>query len=243
VPDYLDGLADELSGLFTTYRYTQRGTPPSEGGPPFTIERHMEDALSVLDVFGVERAWAVGHSWGGHLALHLLVAHPDRLLGVVPVDTLGAFPDVFAEIDEGRNRRLSVDEVAELDGIEHRRRAGTVTEAELVRRFDLVWPAYFADPSHALPAPIRVGVQASIGTNRSLAEHYERGTLREGLPRTKLPVCFVHGELSVLPVSSTLRTADLVPDSNVVVVPGVGHFPWLERPGSVRDAVQGFLEQ
>jgi pimeloyl-ACP methyl ester carboxylesterase len=51
VPDYLDGLADELGGLFTTYRYTQRGTPPSEGGPPFTVEQHMADALSVLDAF------------------------------------------------------------------------------------------------------------------------------------------------------------------------------------------------
>ncbi|HWQ00891.1 MAG TPA: alpha/beta hydrolase [Gaiellaceae bacterium] len=243
VPDYLDGLANELGGRFTTYRYTQRGTPPSEGGPPFTVEQHMADALSVLDAFDIDRAWSVGHSWGGHLALHLLVAHPDRLLGAVPVDTLGAFSDVFAEIDEERNRRLSADEVAELDEIEDRRRAGTVTEAELVRRFELIWPAYFHDPSLALPAPATVGAEASIGTNRSLADHFERGTLREGLPRTMLPVCFVHGELSVLPLSSTERTAELVQGSKVVVVPGVGHFPWVERPGSVRDAVQGFLEQ
>jgi pimeloyl-ACP methyl ester carboxylesterase len=243
VPDYLDGLANELGGRFTTYRYTQRGTPPSEGGPPFTVEQHMADALSVLDAFDIDRAWSVGHSWGGHLALHLLVAHPDRLLGAVPVDTLGAFSDVFAEIDEERNRRLSADEVAELDEIEDRRRAGTVTEAELVRRFELVWPTYFTDPSRALPAPTRVGVEASIGTNRSLAEHFERGTLREGLLLTTLPVCFVHGELSVLPVSSSERTAELVPGSTVVVVPEVGHFPWVEQPRSVRGAVEQFLER
>ena len=202
----------------------------------------MADALSVLDAFGIDRAWTVGHSWGGHLALHLLVARPDRLLGVVPVDTLGAFPDVFAEIDEGRNRRLSTDEVAEVAEIEGRRRAGAVTEAELVRRFELVWPAYFHDQSLALPPPARVGAEASVGTNRSLADHFERGTLREGLLPTTQPVCFVHGELSVLPVSSTERTAELVQGSRVVVVPGVGHFPWVEHPGSVRDAVQGFME-
>jgi len=229
-----------MGGSFTTYRYTQRGTPPSEGGPPFTVEQHMADALSVLDAFGIERAWAVGHSWGGHLALHLLVAHPDRLLGAVPIDTLGAFPDVFAEIDEARNRRLSEDEVAELDGIEARRRAGTVTEAELVRRFELVWPSYFHEQSLALPSPTRVGAEASVGTNRSLAEHFEHGKLREGLPQSTLPVLFVHGELSVLPLSSTERTAELVPGSEVVIVPGVGHFPWIEAPGSVRDAVQTF---
>ena len=36
VEDYLGELAAELEGLFSTFRYTQRGTPPSTGGPPFT---------------------------------------------------------------------------------------------------------------------------------------------------------------------------------------------------------------
>jgi proline iminopeptidase len=149
IPDYLGTLAHELGGAVGTYRYTQRGTPPSGGGPPFTIEQHMDDALSVLDAFGIQRAWAVGHSWGGHLALHLLVAHPERLVGIVAVDPLGAFPDVFAVVDDALRRRLSDDEIAELDAIEARRREGVVTEAELVRRFRMVWPSYFVDPGAA----------------------------------------------------------------------------------------------
>ena len=83
IPDYLGPCALELEGLFATMRYTQRGVPPSTVGGPYSIESHMDDALAVLDAREVERAWAIGHSWGGHLALHLLVAHPERLLGVV----------------------------------------------------------------------------------------------------------------------------------------------------------------
>ena len=83
VPDYMEGCAAELAGLFSTMRYTQRGTPPSGGRPPYTIETHLADALAVLDSLGVEQAWALGHSWGGHLALHLLVAHPGRLRSIV----------------------------------------------------------------------------------------------------------------------------------------------------------------
>jgi pimeloyl-ACP methyl ester carboxylesterase len=243
VPDYLDGLADELGGLFTTYRYTQRGTPPSEGGPPFTVEQHMADALSVLDAFGIERAWAVGHSWGGHLSMHLLVAHPERLLGIVAVDSLGAFPDVFAVVDATLRARLGEDEVATLDAIEARRRAGVVGEAELVERFRLVWPSYFVDPGVTLPPPARIGVDASIGTNRSITEHFERGTLRTGLPSATLPALFVHGELSVNPLQATEQTAALIPGAEVAVAPGGGHFPWIESPGSVRDAVERFLDR
>ncbi len=107
VPDYLDGLAAELAPFLTTYRYTQRGTPPSTGGPPYTIEAHMADALAMLDAFEIPRAWFVGHSWGGHLALHLSIANPERLLGVVCIDPLGSFANVFDELDAALRRELS----------------------------------------------------------------------------------------------------------------------------------------
>jgi hypothetical protein len=49
VPDYLGPCAAELSDLFTALRYTQRGTPPSIAGPPYSIETHTAEAVTVLD--------------------------------------------------------------------------------------------------------------------------------------------------------------------------------------------------
>jgi pimeloyl-ACP methyl ester carboxylesterase len=243
VDDYLEPLAAELAPLLMTYRYTQRGTPPSTGEPPYTVEAHMADALAVLDAFEIPQAWAVGHSWGGHLALHLAVARPERLLGVIAVDPLGAFGDVFAEQDANLRRRLTAEAVARLDGIEARRRAGEVTEAELVERFALVWPQYFADDRHPLSAsPVtHVGVEASIGVNCSLAAHFERQTLAHGLPNVRLPVLFVHGELDAAPPRASAETAALVPGARVELIPDCGHFPWLEAPGEVARHVEAFL--
>ena len=39
----------------------------------------MEDVVAVLDALEIGRALVVGHSWGGHLAMHLAVAFPERL--------------------------------------------------------------------------------------------------------------------------------------------------------------------
>jgi pimeloyl-ACP methyl ester carboxylesterase len=243
VDDYLEPLAAELAPLLTTYRYTQRGTPPSTGGSPYTVEAHMADALAVLDAFEIPRAWAVGHSWGGHLALHLAVAHPERLLGVIAVDPLGAHADVFAEQDANLRRRLAPEAVARLDGIEARRRAGDVTEAELVERFAIVWPQYFADDDHPASAcPVtHVGVEASIGVNRSLAGHFERQTLVKGLPKVRLPTLFVHGELDPDPPRASAETAALIPGARVELLPECGHFPWLEAPGEVARHVARYL--
>jgi pimeloyl-ACP methyl ester carboxylesterase len=241
IPDYTGDCAAALDGLFATIRYTQRGTPPSEAGPPYSVESHMADALAVLDAFGLERAWAVGHSWGGQLALHLLVAHPDRLLGVLCIDPLGADPSVFEDFGAAIAPKMTDEQIARNAEIEERRRRGEVTEADLIARFAAVWPHYFADGQALLPVPEHVGVQSSIGTNRSLSEHFEQRTLADGLPGARLPALFVHGEADPMPVRSSTETAALIPDARVETIPGCGHFPWLERPQAFRAAVKRLL--
>ena len=241
VPDYMGECAAALDGLFATIRYTQRGTPPSEAGPPYTIASHAADALAVLDALGIDRAWAIGHSWGGHLALHLAHLHEDRLLGLLLIDPLGADPTVFVELDANLRRGMTGDERARVDEIEERRRGGAVVEADLLERFRLVWPHYFAQRERAIPPPIHVGVQSSIETNRSIAAHFEAETLVFGLPGVALPARFVHGADDPMPVVSTERTAALLEDARVETIPHAGHFPWLEQPEGFRAAVERVL--
>jgi proline iminopeptidase len=242
VPDYMGECADSLDGLFAAIRYTQRGTPPSEAAGPYTVEAHMDDALAVLDHFGIERAWAIGHSWGGHLALHLLVAHPERLLGVLCIDPLGADGSIFSEYEANLRQGSTADEIARVAAAEERRRAGTVSEADLVDRLAVIWPRFFAAGRAAIPPPERVGVAASIETNRSLAEHFARGTLSSRLPEARQPALFVHGEKDPLPLRSSTATAALIPGARIATIPDSGHFPWLEQPEAFRSAVERLLE-
>ncbi len=243
LPDYMGDCALLLGGLFTTLRYTQRGTPPSEAGPPYTVESHVSDAVAVLDAFGVERAWAIGHSWGGHLALHLLVAHPERVVGVICVDTLGADAGIFAEYERNLARGLTDDEIEFVREMQARRRARNVSEADLVEGFRIIWPRFFVDPSRATPPPARVGVDSSIETNRSLAEHFERRTLKNALPSSRAPTLFVHGVLDPMPLRTATETAALIDGARVEPIAGAAHFPWIEQPVAFRAAVAAFLTE
>jgi proline iminopeptidase len=242
LPDFTQGAAEELGGLFTTVRYTQRGTLPSTVGGPYTVETHMSDALAILDMFDQERAWVIGHSWGGQLALHLTVAHPERLYGVVCIDAPGASPKVMPEYVEGLLGKLTPEDRARVEAVEERSQAGETTEDEEIEQLRILWPAMFADPDAAPPFPYaHIGLEAYRETSASMKEHWKKRTLRKGLPDVAMPVLFVHGIQDPLPLKASVSTAKLIPGARVARIPNCGHFPWIEQPGFLNRSIRGLI--
>ena len=246
IPDYTGPLAAELAPLVTTIRYTQRGIEPSDPGPPYSVEVHAADALAVLDEHGIDRAWVVGHSWGGQLALHLALSHPGRLRGIACIDPLGAQSDTLDEYKRNFRARMTADDWASVEELDARSEDAELSVSERERAalecHHLLWPHYFADPGIAGPDYLsHYGVECGEQTSASVKDHFERRTLADGLPSVRIPALFVHGEDDPLPVRCSTETAALMQDATVELVAGCGHFPWLERPGAVADALSRFL--
>jgi pimeloyl-ACP methyl ester carboxylesterase len=175
---YLDPLTDLLADVFSTVGYQQRGLPPTTVRDPYTVEANVADAVAVVDQVAGERAWIVGHSWGGHLALHMLVACPERLEGAIILDPLGAYLEVFEEFGEHMTAPLSDAQRARAEEIDAKEERGEATPEESREAFSLVWPSYFADPATAPPAPdLPFDVAAFAGTIASVREHEQAGTL------------------------------------------------------------------
>jgi pimeloyl-ACP methyl ester carboxylesterase len=107
----------------------------------------------------------------------------------------------------------------------------------------IVWPSYFADPPTAPPMPdIELVVPAFAGTMASVNAHAEAETLVRGLPAVpaEIPVLFVHGAASPMPVRASVDSAKLIPHAEVEVIKS-RHFIWHERPDEVRDVVRAFV--
>jgi pimeloyl-ACP methyl ester carboxylesterase len=239
--EYLDELAADLGDGFEVAAFQQRGLAPSTLDGPFTVAQHVADVSRVIEALGWDRAYVIGHSWGGHLVLHVAAALPDQLLGVLIVDPLGgvgdggmqAFDDeMFARTPEDVRERAR-----ELDAIMMRGEGTAEMATESMR---LVWPAYFADRSNVTPMPeIRVSLDCLGGTFESLREELPR--LEESLPEIRVPVGFLHGERSPMPRTASTDAAERIPGAWVEIAPGAGHFVWYEAPGSVRSAALRLL--
>jgi proline iminopeptidase len=237
--DYTEELADELADVLEVFRYEQRGLSPTTIEGPYTVEAHVGDALAVIDGLGLDRPLLVGHSWGGHLAMHLAAAAPLRVAGAVIVDPLGAVPDGGErELEENLMARLPAEEARRVRELERRIGRGEGGEADDLESLRILWPYYFSDPETAHPVPpLRISLPAYAGTFASVRGHFERGTLVAGLPRFAGPMLFLHGRDSPIPWRRSEESAELVADARLEIVDRCGHFPWLEAPGCVRDAI------
>jgi len=235
---YLDPLADELVDGYEVASYQQRGLAPSTVGGPYDVATQVQDIAAVLDALGWPRATLVGNSWGGHLALHAAVALADRLDGVLCIDPLGGVGDGGEkEFETAMFARTPAEAREKAEALDARAIAGEGTPEDALEGLRLVWPAYFAewDKPHEMPT-MQLGIDAYAQAFESLHEELPR--LTAALPSITTRVGFVAGAGSPMPLSASTDTAAAIPGAWTEVVDDAGHFPWLERPGCVRAALQ-----
>ena len=89
----------------------------------YDIKRLTDDLVGLLDALGLKKAVFCGHDWGGHVVWEMPILHPDRVAGVIGINTPPSYfrrmgPDPVAWITEhfsAANYRLAFLQ----EGIEH----------------------------------------------------------------------------------------------------------------------------
>jgi len=195
----------------------------------------------MLDELGVTRATVVGQSLGGGVAMQFSYQHPDYCQRLILISSGGLGPDV------GWTLRLLSAPGAELilpiiapqpvlaAGVKIRSWFSKVGVQS--PRGAEMWSAYssLADP------PTR---QAFLRTLRSVVDH--RGQAVSALSkmhiRSDMPTMAIWGDQdAIIPVEHAYAVQEARPDVRLEVLPGVGHFPQVERPTEVVDLIDDFI--
>lgn len=183
----------------------------------------------VVQALQLERAVAVGHSYGGNLLLELLPQLPQLrgLLAMAP--PLSAPNDLAAAYPDSAARQLFYIERI------------SPAEAEVMARYAL-GPRATAEEVALLQAAveqsdgrIRSELTASIGT--------DLGDERGNVARTRVPLAFVAGEFDETVQFSYFDTlaAPSRWGAPLHLVPGTGHTPFLENPVAFNELLLRFV--
>ena len=238
--DYLSAMPAEETAGWRRIGYTQRGLTPSPVDGPFTVAQHVDDAIAVLDSPGLDDAVVLGHSWGGFLGAALAMEHPDRVRGLLLVDLLGIDGDGgSAEFEAAMAARTPEESRRRAEELDERAMAGEGTEEEALESLRMVWPAYFADPATAPPMPedIRLSIPCYSQTYDDIVALLTGGGLPARAAAYGGPVEILHGLGSPMPAVAATATAACFPQGRATGLSGAGHFPWMEQPGCVAEAL------
>lgn len=225
-----DGVRPALAGRTRLLTPDLRGFG---GGPPLDpavtpgLSVLADDVLTELDAAGIERAVVGGVSMGGYLALDLLRRHPDRVAGLVLVDTRsGADDDAALDRRRGAAERADRGEIAAgPDAVAPLLAPGT---SDLIR-------ADLAAIAGAVPAPT-----IAWGQRAMAARPDSTGVLAAAT----VPVLVVVGELdAVTPPAVARDMAAAAPEAELVELAGVGHLSPAEDPAAFADALIGWLSR
>ena len=221
-------VARRLAPRATVVAYDRRGHGES---PVSTSEfSHAGDLRAVLDEERVERAWLVGASNGGGVALDAAILHPDRVAGLVLIGTsVSGAPD--PELDETEQRFDELFEAA----IEAR------DAAEANRLDTWFWLDGPYSPEGRVGGAARelaLDMNAIIIANDAHDAGGSGVSAWSRLGEVTVPVTVAWGTLDARHIIDRCRELpSRLPRARAVELPGVAHQPYLEQPVAVADLI------
>jgi len=243
---YLENLGG-LDATHTLHLLDNRGSGDSElpgDRGSLAFPRLADDVEDVRLAFSLEPADVLGHSAGCPVALLHAARYPNAVRRLVLVTPSGR-PFGWAADDLERIRQLRAGEPWYADAAEAAEIAPTANPAlrrELDRAMRPLWYGRWDErtQAHAASADEQVSLRAAAGYVPG--PDYDAAAALASLKEISASVLVVVGELDAMTgVSVADRFVEVLGDATVAVIPGAGHFPWVDQPDAFRDAVAPFL--
>ena len=249
-----DDFAPTVAPHYQLYALDLRGHGESDWDPEarYEYENHVADLEAVVDGLGFDRFVLVGHSLGGRVAMRYAGRHPERIAGLVVVDSgpeLDRRGIARIHLDVSEHRDPSFASVAEYEN--HLAHAYTAATPSAIKRMALHGLKQREDGRYILKMDIGLRDWGTAGgaspedLAKELAAHEAESTraLWDALATIPCPTLVVRGAASdILSADVADRMVDdVLQNGSLAVVPQAGHSVMTDNPAGFGEAVRGFV--
>lgn len=233
--------APQVSRFSAAHRcitYAARGYPPS-GVPTdaaaYSQQRAVDDAIAVLDAAAADQAHVVGLSMGGFAALHLVLAHPDRIRSAVVAGVgYGSQPEKREQFHKESNALAAAFESEGSARVAETYAVGPA-RVQLQNRNPNAWRAFAQALAQHNPTGAALTMRGVQAARPSLYD------LQDQLRAVRTPVLVMSGDEDEGSLEPSLMLKRTIPTSGLVILPQTGHTANLEDPNAFNDAVGNFF--
>jgi pimeloyl-ACP methyl ester carboxylesterase len=236
---------DALSEKYKLIIFDNRGAGKSDRpNTPYTMELYAEDIKGLMEFLKIQEAHILGASMGGMMVQHFVLTFPEMVDKVILINTFPGFPNeqgielLKKGYIETYHKRLEDPTKAFFDGANsfYTLKFRKMMKEDPKRKFHGIFSAEDLIQRDvedaATPQDILNGANA-------IAKHNTIDRLHEIQNKT-LVLCAQKDRLSPVLVNEKLH--ELIPNSVLKIINGVGHGSPLEKAPEVNQALLEFLE-
>ncbi|MFI6499853.1 alpha/beta fold hydrolase [Nonomuraea typhae] len=200
--------------------YDQRDSGITVNPPdPYTLSDLADDLAALLDALGLQRAHLLGTSFGGAVAQHAALRHPERVASLILVATTPSFA-------------MCVEAVSELLEMSHGDRQNAVAD-------------FFVTPEGQAEFQTRAAQTLAVRDPGQSARRHEAARqheIRDRLARIAAPTLIVHGTADRLaPYAGALLMEQRMPNAELRAIEGGRHAITMEFAEPIARWVREFL--
>jgi pimeloyl-ACP methyl ester carboxylesterase len=214
----------------------------------YSNEDYANDVEELREHLGLERINLLGHSHGGVVAMDYAALFPDRVDKLVLASTLARFQEEqVAAMDAGMEAKSGEPWYDDARAALEAEQAGDFeTDEELGELALREFPFYFArygDKERAYLDSLRADTPNADTLRYFNEEVFPAFDLRPQLEQITAPTLVITGEEDFItgPVCAD-EIEQSLRDVRKVLIPGAGHFVFVETPEAFREAVRDFLQ-
>ena len=181
---------------------------------PYTLSEMAADAVGLLDHLGIQRAHVAGASMGGMIAQTIAIEHPQRCRTLI---------SIMSTTGEAAVGQAAPEAMAALLAPPPTDRQAYIEASDK----SAIWQS----KKYADQAATRERAGASYdrsfypeGASRQLSAIFKSGSRSEKLAAVEVPTLVIHGkDDTLIQPSGGIRTAELIPNANLLLVSHMGH--------------------
>jgi proline iminopeptidase len=245
---YFSDLAG-LTSVLTVIFFDPRGTEGSSSSPdPFRygLADYAADVEALRIQLGLEKLILLGHSHGGFVAQQYALDYPHGLSRLILANTAPSLVEAAGRLVAAMEKRQGEPWYhAAREAFEKQWTGQFKTGRELGELVAAELPLYFREWNEAAR---RYGAMfQGISVNVDPVMHFnlvEVPTLdiRPRLPEIRVPtLVLTGGDDFICDVESARQMAALIPDSELCIMEGCGHFTFIDNPELFRETVRRFV--
>lgn len=231
-----------LEAAHTVIYYDPRGIGRSGRSDPalYTLDEYVEDLEALRRHLGIDALDLAGHSHGGSVALKYALASPQRVARLLLLNSSGPFardpdPDWLAAhngFQAAEAHWAAVDTTLSSDEL----------HAEFIRIFLPALHFYEYEPVRQTVETLLARTTFSAAPFQQFEREMATFDIRDRVAEIQSQTLIVMGDHDAPDVrEGSYVMQERIPGAQLLVVPGCGHWPWIERPDLFFPAVMHFL--